>query len=143
MYLCMNLWDYTSAKLKTLRARSVNLSNLSLSFTCLSPPFQWQRVEPVPLCRSGKLCSPSYNTQNLASRNTTVASRLIKRAHLLTRDSLPRNNRPPRCHTQVHIQKGGQAINFSCANRSVSLAKNVFSSVASVYFVTLLETVGD
>src|SRR5438094_1361388 len=85
MYLCMNLWDYTSAKLKTLRARSVNLSNLSLSFTCLSPPFQWQRVEPVPLCRSGKLCSPSYNTQNLASRNTTVASRLIKRAHLLTR----------------------------------------------------------
>src|SRR5438094_7581302 len=84
MYLCMNLWDYTSAKLKTLRARSVNLSTLSRSFTCLSPPFQWQRVEPVPLCRSGKLCSPSYNTQNLASRNTTVASRLIKRAHLPT-----------------------------------------------------------
>jgi hypothetical protein len=38
------------------------------------------------------------------------------------------------------MQKGGQAIIFSCTNRSVSLSKNVFSSVASVYDIrSLLE----
>src|SRR5438876_6253719 len=44
----------------------------------LSPPFQWQRVEPSPLCRSGKLRTSSYNTHHMASRITTLASHLIE-----------------------------------------------------------------
>src|SRR6266699_3658356 len=61
----------------------------------LSPPFQWQRVEPSPLCRSGKLRTSSYNTHHMASRITTLASHLIEiRSELLTI-----NNRPPRCST--------------------------------------------
>src|SRR5207237_7806969 len=119
--------------LKTLRARSVNLSNLSRSFTCLSPPFQWQRVEPGPLCRSGKPRTLSYNTRNLASRNTTIASRLSNCAHPY--NSLPRNNRPPHCFTLVYRQQGGQTIICSGALYPKIRDECFFFSCLRLFFV--------
>jgi hypothetical protein len=62
-----------------------------ISIVHLSPPFHWQKVEPSPLCRSGKLCNSSYNTHYIASRITIVASRLSLYAHISVWETIDLN----------------------------------------------------
>src|SRR6266496_4614493 len=98
----------------------------------LSPPFQWQRVEPSPLCRSGKLRTSSYNTHHMASRITTLASRLIEiRSELLTLYNLIRKqSTPPLQYSSVYAVERSSDQLFRCNKRNQ--LRVVYCSGASV-----------